>query len=106
VASKWVVGVFLRESWRWNRRKKSSSSSPASRVQGKKKTWVPFKTAPFLAFLLFFLTVYETTPFFPKHAVSFKWIFGAKTCQIQNQAFNLRAFCILVLGLGFLQLSP
>jgi len=28
-------------------RKKSSSSSPASRIQGKKKTWVPFKMAPF-----------------------------------------------------------
>jgi hypothetical protein len=35
-------------------KKKSSSSSPASRVQGKKKTWVPFKTAPFPSFLSFF----------------------------------------------------
>jgi len=46
VASKWVVGVFLRESWRWNRRKN-----------------------------LLLLPL-------------------------------LRVFCILVLGLGFLQLSP
>jgi len=53
VASKWVVGVFLRESWRWNRRKKIIFFFPASRVQGKKKTWVSFKTAPFPAFLLF-----------------------------------------------------
>jgi hypothetical protein len=34
-------------------RKKSSSSSPASRVQGKKKTWVPFKTALFQASFFF-----------------------------------------------------
>ena len=44
-------------------KKKSSSSSPTSRVQGKKKTWVPFKTAPFPAFLI---TVHETASFFSK----------------------------------------
>jgi hypothetical protein len=38
-------------------------------------------------------------------AVSVKWELAPKTRQIQNQAFNLRAFCILILGLGFLQLS-
>ena len=48
-------------------KKKSSSSSPASCVLGKKKTWVPFKTTPFPAFLFFFLiTVHETTSFFLK----------------------------------------
>jgi hypothetical protein len=56
--------------------------------------------------LFFALTVHETAPFFSKHVVSFKWELAPKTRQIQNQAFNLRALCILVLGLGFLQLSP
>jgi hypothetical protein len=35
-----LVSVFLRESWRWKtEEEKKSSSSPASCVQGKKKTY-------------------------------------------------------------------
>jgi hypothetical protein len=41
------------------------------RVQGRRRLMVPFKTAPFASFS-FFLTVHETTPFCPKHVVSFK----------------------------------
>jgi hypothetical protein len=70
---------------------------------------VPFQNSTVSSFLLlvfFWWTVNETTPFSPKSAVSFKWEMAPKTRQIQNQAFNLRAFCTLVLGLGFLQLSP
>jgi hypothetical protein len=63
-------------------RKKSSSSSPASRVQGKKKTWVPFKTALFQA-SFFFVTVHETTSFFPKRAVLFKWILEPKRVRFK-----------------------
>ena len=51
-------------------------------------------------FCYFFLaTVNETTPFHLKGK-------GAKTRQIQISALHLRAFYNLVLGLGFLQLSP
>ena len=50
-----------------------SSSSPASRVQGKKKTYSAVKTAPFWASVFFFFaTVNETAPFWSKRAISFK----------------------------------
>jgi len=54
----------------------------------------------------FWVNSNEMASFFPKRAVLFKWELVPKTRQIQNQAFNLRAFCILVLDFGFLQLSP
>jgi hypothetical protein len=38
--------------------------------RGRRRPTVPFKTAPFGSF--FFKTVDETTPFYPKCAVSFK----------------------------------
>jgi hypothetical protein len=53
---------------------------------------------------LFFQT-HETTSFCFKRVVSFKWKLAPKR-QISSQSFNLRAFCILVLGLVFLLLSP
>jgi len=58
VANKWgcCVSVFLRFRGQRERRKageENSSSSPASRIQGKKKTHSAVKTAPFRAF--FFL---------------------------------------------------
>jgi hypothetical protein len=95
---------LFRIRWRWQRKKKSSSS-PASRVQGKKKTHSVVRNN-IVSASFFFLTVDEMAPFFLKCIVSFKWELVPKTHQIQNQAFNLRVFCILVLGLGFLQLSP
>jgi hypothetical protein len=50
-----------------------SSSSPASRVQGKKKTHSAVKTAPFRSLLFFFpWTVHETASFWTTRAVSFK----------------------------------
>ena len=86
---------------------KKSSSSPASRVQGKKKTYSAFKTAPFWASSFFFFVQQwmkrrrfgQNAPFHLKGK-------GAKTRQIQISALHLRAFYNLVLGLGFLQLSP
>jgi hypothetical protein len=55
--------------------------------------------------LFFFLKTHETTSFCLKRAVSFKWKLVPKR-QISSQSFNLRAFCILAIGLKFLQLSP
>jgi len=63
---------FWRERWRWQRKKKSSSS-PISRVEGKKKTHGADKTAPFWSLLFFFSwTMYEMAPFWTKRVVSFK----------------------------------
>ena len=63
---------------KWGRK---STSSPASRVQGKKKM-VSFKTAPFWV-LFFFLTVHETASFLPKRAVSFKWIWRQNVSDLK-----------------------
>jgi hypothetical protein len=71
--------------------------------------WCRLKRHHFCFFFFFFFfawTLDEMAPFFPKRAVSFKWELAPKMRQIQNQALNLSVFCILVLGLGFLQLSP
>ena len=87
--------------------KKKSSSSPALRVQGKKKSYSAVKTALFWAsvFFFFFATVNETAPFWSKRAISFKRKRRQKH-HIQISTLHLRAFYNLVLGLGFLQLSP
>ena len=57
------------------------------------------------SFFFFDATVNETAPFFSKRVVSFKWILAPNTSD-SKKALHLRVFCILVLGLGFLQLSP
>ena len=84
--------------------KKKYSSSPASRVQGKKKTYSAVKTAPFWAF--FFLQQLKKRRRFGQNALFHLKEKGSKTRQISKKAFNLRAFYNFVLGLGFLQFSP
>jgi hypothetical protein len=49
-----LVGVILREKWRWKTEEEKSSSSPASHVQGKKKTYGALQNG----------TVYASSPFF------------------------------------------
>jgi hypothetical protein len=55
--------------------------------RGRRRPTVSFKTTPFWAFSLsffFFLTVDETTSFFPKHVVSFKRKWRQDFCQFPN----------------------
>ena len=135
-----MVGVFLmfrRERERINvgenRGTKLSFSPIFCASRGRRKAIVPFKTTSFWAF---FLTVYGTTPFWTKRAVSFKWK-GVKIClsshcssicdlfnrvlncnfncknqfnyiptKNQTAALELAALFTLVLGLEFMQFDP
>jgi hypothetical protein len=85
---------------------KAALSSPVLCVsRERRKVMVSFKTTPF-AYSFFFLNSARNDVVLPKNTPFHLKGNDAKMCQIQNQAFNLRAFFILVLGLRFLQLSP
>ena len=71
---------FWRERWRWQRKKKSSSS-PASCVQGKKKTHSANKTAPFRSLLFFFREQCMKRHRFGKIALFHLKGKGSKICQ-------------------------
>jgi hypothetical protein len=73
-----LVGVFLKGSRRLfegeggGKQRKKNLLLPLLRAsRGRRRPTVPFKTSPFRA-SFFFLTVYETTLFWAKRAVSFK----------------------------------
>jgi len=88
-----------------NKRKRTKTSLPLLRVQGKKEEeQCRLKRHCFVFPPFFFLKMHETASFFLKRVVSFRWKLAPKR-QTTSQSFNLRAFCILVLGLRFLQLS-
>ena len=93
-ASRGVLGrhLFERESSEKQEEEKSSSSS-TSRVHGKKKIHGAIQNGTIFGFFFFALTVYETTPFWTKHAFSFKRkIKTAKTCQSPNQSLICNLF--------------
>jgi len=102
--------LFKRELAVENRGRKKIFFFPCFARPGEEEDiWCRLKRHHFCFFFFSFFfawTLDEMAPFFPKHAVSFKWELAPKMRQIQNQALNLSVFCILVLGLGFLQLSP
>ena len=103
-----MVGIFLmfrrereRRNVGENRGIKPSSSPIFCTSRGRRKATVPFKTAPFWAFSLFFLTVYETTLFWTKRTVSFKWKAGrmcqsshwSSICDLFNRVLNCNFNC-------------
>jgi hypothetical protein len=82
MASKWVVSVFLRESWRWNRGKNLLLLPLRRASRGRRRHGCRSKRHCF-KLLFFFVTVHETTSFFPKRAVSFKWILEPKRVRFK-----------------------
>jgi hypothetical protein len=78
------VGVFLGLSEKKKEVKSrgtKASSSPASRVQGKKKTHSAIQNDTVWGFSLLFF--FETASFYPKHVVSFKRKWRQKRVKIQ-----------------------
>jgi hypothetical protein len=83
----WVLGERERERERNRWRGTYAFSFLASRIQGKKKTHSVVQNDTILGFFSFFflfLTVDETTSFFPKHVVSFKRKWRQDFCQFPN----------------------
>ena len=106
---KWVMSVFF-----WSHRgegsqceteeKRKSSSPLFSACPGEENNGV-IQNDTISGVVFFFLTVHETALFWSKRAVSFKRK-RRQNASDSKKAFNLSTFCILVLGLGFLQLNP
>jgi len=84
VASKWVVGVFLRESWRWNRRK-NLLLLPCFACPGEEEDMDAVQNGTVSSLSLFFkkITVHETASLLPKRAVSLKWILAPKRVRFK-----------------------
>jgi hypothetical protein len=49
-----LVGVVLREKWRWKQRKKNLLLPLLRASRGRRRPTMPFKTAPFRSFSFFF----------------------------------------------------